>query len=190
MLTFLLSLGLSGAPAVSPVTAPPTVGFDQVYTEHFSFVWRSLRRLGVRESHLDDATQEVFMVVHRRLSDFEGRSSVRTWLFGIALRVAKDHRRWLRRKDPHEELPETLADKGPTAFDQLARREAAAVLDGLLDAIPDERRAVFILVELEQQSAPEVAAALGIPLNTAYSRLRLAREDFTAALARYQRRTS
>lgn len=162
--------------------------FDAVYTAHFAFVWRSLRRLGVREAHLDDAAQEVFVVVHRRLGDFEGRSTLRTWLFGIALRVAQEHRRWLRRKDPHEALPDVVADPGPGPLDALERREAAAVLDQLLDAIPEERRAVFIAVELEQLSAPEASEALRVPVNTVYSRLRVAREEFTRALARYQRR--
>ncbi len=95
------------SPALRSARPPPA--FDAVYAEHFSFVWRNLRRLGVRESHLDDASQEVWVVVHRRLPSFEGRSSLRTWLVGIAVRVASDHRRWRRRKDPHEpvmgELP-------------------------------------------------------------------------------------
>lgn len=169
--------------AVTRAAPPP---FDAVYAEHFSFVWRVLRRYGVSAAHLDDAAQETWVVVHRRLSTFEGRSSLRTWLAGIALRVASDHRRWRRRKDPHEPIADepVFAATSPSPEDALQRAQAAQLLDRLLDAIPEERRVVFVLTELEQMSAPEVSEALGVPVNTVYSRLRVARAEFDAAVTR------
>ena len=92
-----------------PLTTPGAADFDAVYREHFPFVWRNLRRLGVAESHVEDAAQEVWVVVHRRLREFEGRSSMRTWLFGITMRTASDHRRWRRRKDPRDRSDEVDA---------------------------------------------------------------------------------
>ncbi len=171
---------------VAAVTAAATPRFDAVYADHFAFVWRVLRRYGVSTAHLDDAAQETWVVVHRRLSTFEGRSSLRTWLAGIALRVASDHRRWRRRKDPHDPMPDepTFASTDPSPEDAAQRAQAGQLLDRLLDAIPEERRAVFVLTELEQLSAPEVSEALGVPLNTVYSRLRVARAEFEAAAAR------
>jgi RNA polymerase sigma-70 factor (ECF subfamily) len=140
----------------------------------------------VDAAHLDDAAQETWVVVHRRLGTFEGRSSLRTWLVGIAVRVASDHRRWRRRKSPHDPMPDepTFAAPGPSPEASLERAQAARTLDRLLDAIPEERRAVFALAELEQMSAPEISEALGVPVNTVYSRLRVARSEFEAAAAR------
>ncbi len=167
--------------------------FDALYDEHFSFVWRTLRRLGVREPSVDDALQEVFLVVHRKLHEFEGRSSVRTWLFGITLKVAKDHRRTFHRKEAPlagssmEDLDMLLAP-GHNPDEAARTAEAARILNGLLDEMEDEKRAVFILAELEETPVPEIAEALGINLNTAYSRLRLARKDFEQALARHRAR--
>lgn len=172
---------------VEAVTAPVApLDFDAVYRAHFAFVWRNLRRFGVASAHLDDAAQECWVVVHRRLATFEGRSSLRTWLAGIALRVASDHRRWRRRKDPHVPLDDEpeFAAVGPSPEASMERAQAALILDRLLDSIPEERRAVFALSELEQMSAPEVSEALGIPVNTVYSRLRVARAEFEAAASR------
>jgi RNA polymerase sigma-70 factor (ECF subfamily) len=176
------------------VTAPQrgvTDDFETLYETWFDFVWRSLRRLGVAESQIDDATQEVFLVVHRRLGDFEGRSSIKTWLFGIALRVASDVRRWNRRKNQHDPLTDDEAVATTDDPHELtSRREAARAIERCLGAIPEERRAVFVMMELEEMTAPEVAEAMSIPLNTVYSRLRLARADFERAAALIRRSNS
>ena len=162
--------------------------FEALYEEHFDFVWRSLRRLGIPAAHIDDAVQDVFLVVHRRLGEFEGRSTVKTWLFGIALRVASVHRRSAARR-PTEPLTEEPADAAPAAAETLSEaREAARLVHQLLDCLDEDRRAVFVLSELEQMTAPEISAALGVNLNTVYSRLRLARRDFDAALSRHRAR--
>jgi RNA polymerase sigma-70 factor (ECF subfamily) len=164
--------------------------FEDVYEDHFDFVWRSLRRLGVPEAMAEDAAHDVFVVVHRRLMDFEGRSSVKTWLFGIAMRVARQHyHRALR--DRTQPLPDHLADpSGRSPQDEAQRSEALDVLHALLAELPEDRRAVFILAELEQMSAPEIAEATGLKLNTVYSRLRLARGEFNAAVQRHRARDS
>jgi RNA polymerase sigma-70 factor, ECF subfamily len=175
----------------SSSTAPPLghadrPGFDALYAENAQFVWRTLARLGVPESALADATQEVFLVAYRRLGDFEGRSSVRTWLFGIAMRVASHSGRQARRR-PTEPLSETLPAEHPEApFEQAARSEAVKALYTLLDTLSPAQRAVFVLVELEQMSVPEAAEAIGANLNTVTSRLRAARQNFAAALRRYR----
>ena len=162
--------------------------FEALYEEHFDFVWRSLRRLGIPAVHIDDAVQDVFLVVHRRLGEFEGRSTVKTWLFGIALRVASVHRRAAARR-PTEPLTEEPADAAPAAAETLSEaREAARLVHQLLECLDEDRRAVFVLSELEQMTAPEISAALGVNLNTVYSRLRLARRDFDAALSRHRAR--
>jgi RNA polymerase sigma-70 factor (ECF subfamily) len=159
------------------------VTFAEVYEQLFDFVWRSLRRLGVPPASLDDAIQDVFVVVHRRLDGFEGRSSLRTWVFGIALRVARDHRRLQRRKGGLELLDTSIPDGAPGPAEAAARTEALRELDRALASLDEEKRAVFVLAEIEELTGPEIAAALDLKLNTVYSRLRAARRDFDAALA-------
>lgn len=159
--------------------------FDALYDEQFEYVWCSLRRLGVHEASIDDAVQDVFVVVHRRLAEFEGRSSLRTWLFGIAVRVARDHRRRARRSEAIAEGQDPRA-QGQSPFDGAATAEAARTLDRLLGELEESRREVFVLAELEQMTAPEIAVCLELNVNTVYSRLRAAREDFEAAVARMQ----
>ena len=163
--------------------------FDDVYREHFPFVWRSAKRLGIHEGSIDDAVQEVFVVVHRRLGDFEGRSSLRTWLFGITLRVVRDHRRSARRRDPGPPVdPDTLRAAGGDPGETAEKAEAVRLLHALLDELDDERREVFVMAELEQIAMPEISEALGINVNTAYARLRIARQEFEQALSRHRAR--
>ena len=163
--------------------------FAEVYNQHFAFVWRTVRRLGVAERALDDAVQDVFVVVHRRLGDFEGRSSLKSWIFGIARRVAKDHRRRASRKDRGEELHEGLADpSAQSPLESAAKAEAVQVLYRLLDTLDHDKREVFVLAELEQMTAPEIAAAISVNLNTVYSRLRAARRAFNQAVDRHRAR--
>ena len=153
--------------------------FDDVYAAHFAFVWRILRTFGVPAEGLEDAAQDVFVVVHRRLPEFEGRAAITTWLFAIARRVAGAHRR------KHKDNTETLDHdpQGPAdTFAALSRAQAAATVMAILDTIDEDKRIVFALVELEGLSVPEIARMLDITLNTAYSRLRLARSAFELAV--------
>jgi len=159
--------------------------FDAIYVQEFSFVWRSLRCLGVRDGELDDAAQEVFVTVHRRLSSFRGDSTVRSWLFGIVRNVAFKHRRHRARKPTTAEdmAPEPL-EPGPSPLERAQAREAAAFIQQFLAQLNDKKREIFILAVLEEMNLVEAAAALSIPLNTAYTRLRSVRTDFQKALAR------
>ena len=158
--------------------------FRQVYDDNVDFVWRSLRRLGVREASLKDAVQDVFIVVHRRLPDFDERAQVRTWLFRICMRTAKDQRR--RAHVRREVLDDHSLDHAPslakTAPELLEHREALLLFDAALDRLPMEQRAVFILFELEEMTGERIAECLGLPLGTVYSRLRRSREAFRRAV--------
>lgn len=162
-----------------------------VYDEHAAFVWRSLRRLGVPEADAPDALQEVFVVVHRKLSEFEGRSALTTWLFGICLRIARSRRRRAAVRYERADggaAAERLHDHADGADERLAQEEAARVLEAILDTLPEEQRAVFVLFELEEMTAATIADTLGIPPGTVMSRLRLAREAFRREVARRQAR--
>lgn len=158
------------------------------YDEHFDFVWRSLRRLGVPEAALDDAAQDVFLVAFRRQGEFEGRSSVRTWLFGIAWNRTRELLRGARRR-PEEPLVEHVASAPGVDQEQAAiEREALVFAYRVLDELAPERRAVLLMAEVEEMTAVQIAEILAIPVNTAYSRIRLARRDFEAALKRHRQR--
>ncbi len=163
--------------------------FEEVYAEHFRFVWRSLRRLGVPESDVADAVQDVFLVVHRRLGGFEGRSKVTTWLYSICFRVARDRRRLahVRRRADDEQLDERLDERADVAA-AAERKQGLALLDAILDELPIEQRAVFTLFELDAMSGDAIAEALAIPVGTVWSRLRIAREQFRRTLSRLQAR--
>ncbi len=156
---------------------------EEAFEQHFSMVWRSLRRLGVSQAALDDAVQDVFLVLHRRWSDFEHQSSLRTWIYGILLRVASDHTRRARRERARwsPEVPELeSSSESPDRIYQ--QREAARLLQFALAQLDSKEREMLVLVDLEERSAVEAAEALGIKLNTAYSRLRRARHSFEKAL--------
>ncbi|HZU82203.1 MAG TPA: sigma-70 family RNA polymerase sigma factor [Polyangiaceae bacterium] len=184
----------SGSIAGAGEVADARPTFADVYEAYFPFVWRSARRLGTPAPSVDDVVQEVFVVVHRRLARFEGRSSLKTWLFGIVLNVVRAHRRALRAGHPDAPAarghadPDTLSDRAAGPHECVTRAEAARLVDRLLESLDEDKRAVFVLAELEQMSAPEIAAALVVPVNTVYSRLRLARQEFAAAAARYRAR--
>jgi len=185
----LLAMQSVQTPAAVAATRPITLQFRDIYDDHFNFVYRSARRLGVHERSLDDATQDVFIVVHRRLSDFEGRSGIKTWLYGITRRVAKDYRRRVGRKEqgmvPTDGLVSTVS--GPD--EDAAKSEAVRVLQSILSTLEPTKREVFVLAEMEQMTAPEISEALSVNLNTIYSRLRNARAEFEKAVSRHLAKT-
>jgi len=156
--------------------------FERVYAEQFSFVWRSLLRLGVSQSAIDDAVQDVFIVALRRASDYSGRSSYRTWLFGIAANIARDYRRKWQRAAQHQVLDEQLPALEANPHERLDQRRALRLVESFLDTLDADRREVFVLIELEQLPAPEASSVLAVKLNTVYSRLRSAREAFARFL--------
>jgi RNA polymerase sigma-70 factor (ECF subfamily) len=155
-----------------------------VFAEHGDYVWNALRRLGVPVADLEDLTHDTFLAVFKHWHAYDPKRPLRPWLFGFALRVASDHRRLARhRLEVSRELPET-PDGMPSAVEQLLKQEREALAHAALQAVELSRRAVFILYELDGSTLPEIAAALAIPLGTASSRLRLAREDFASAVKR------
>ncbi|WP_434427434.1 sigma-70 family RNA polymerase sigma factor [Nannocystis pusilla] len=159
--------------------------FPELYQDHFEYAWACLRRLGVPPEAQEDALQDLFLVVHRRLPEFAGRSTLKTWIFGVARRVAARHRRTeARRLRRHARLAAASAtDPAFADDDELARREARRRLAEFLDGLDDERRAVFVLHLYEEMSAPEIAQTLGVNVNTVYSRIRLVREQFDRTFA-------
>jgi RNA polymerase sigma-70 factor (ECF subfamily) len=179
----------AAAPSQGSATAPASLDFASVYEEHFDLVWRTLHRYGVPEASIDDAIQDVFLVVHARVAQFEGRSSLRTWIFGIARRVARDHRPSARARaegachDELEMLPD-VTSKSPLAT--LEEVEGARVLESLLAGLAPKKREAFILVELEQMTVLEAAQALDTNANTISARVRAARQELKQALARLQ----
>jgi len=174
---------------------PALPAFAQLYQEHFDFVWRSARRLGVSDTAIEDFVQEVFMIVFRRLPAFEGRSALRTWLYGIVLRAVREYHRVTfranaRRASSSENLRQTeaRADAGALPDEQVAQAQAMRILEQVLDDLAPERREVFVMAELEQMTIPEIASLTGDKINTIYSRLRLAREEFERSTARRRAR--
>jgi RNA polymerase sigma-70 factor, ECF subfamily len=160
--------------------------FDAVYREHLGFVWRSLRRLGVAEAEIEDAAHEVFLVVHRRLAEFAGASTLTTWLYGIARGVASNRRRGeVRRRRRHAGAPLPEVCEGPA--EQVARSQASRAIERFLAGLSEDQRVVFELFEIEGLHAHEIAAALAVNINTIYTRLRAARQRFTAFVAALQR---
>jgi RNA polymerase sigma-70 factor (ECF subfamily) len=158
-----------------PATTPAAL-----YAAHAAFVFRSLVRLGVRRADAPDATQQVFLVVMKKVAGFDGRASVKAWLFGICRRVAADHR---ARASTQREVSSAQLPDEPVAPGQHAafeRRQARAWLQRLVDGLNEDRRDVFVLYELEGCTMPEVAEMLGIPLQTAYSRFNAAKRDLEA----------
>jgi RNA polymerase sigma-70 factor, ECF subfamily len=166
------------------------VTLEQIYRQHFRFVWRALGRLGVPERDLADSVQDVFVVVHRRLAEFEGRSRIETWLYGICMRVASDRRRLAStRHELFGEMPERSAD-GAIVTDAIERRQGLELLERILDTLPLEQRAVFTLFEIDAEPCERIAELLELPLGTVYSRLRLARVAFRKKLNQLQARES
>jgi RNA polymerase sigma-70 factor (ECF subfamily) len=165
---------------MEPNPTPPR--FEDVFGACAPLVCRTLRRLGLPEADVEDLAQEVFMVVFRKLPAFEGRSKVSTWVYGICVKVAADHRRraYVRLESPRVEVPET--EVTPPQGVAVARLEARALLDAVLAELDDDKRAVFVLYELEELGMAEVAAALEVPLQTAYSRLHAARKLVESAV--------
>jgi RNA polymerase sigma-70 factor, ECF subfamily len=162
--------------------------FPAAFAEHFGYVWQTLRRLGVPERDLDDVTHDVFLKVYHQIGQYESSRPLRPWLFGFAFRVAADYKRLSRNRRELLQLDQEPFDSAPSAIERLVFTERLELALIALQGLELERRAVFILHELDEVSIPDVAEALGINVNTAYSRLRLAREDFSKAARRLRAR--
>lgn len=161
-----------------------------IYRAHSTYVWRVLRHCGVPDADLDDAVQETFLVVFRRLPEFRGSASLRTWIYAVAVRVASTRRRSQRREAARREKAGAQMHGGSAVDpeDELARTEAAELVDRLLDELDPAKRTVFVLAEIEGVKVPEISKILGVNPRTVHSRLRLARERFGTALRRVRAR--
>lgn len=156
--------------------------FDDLFLAHYGFVCRALHGMGVDAASVEDLAQDVFVVLHRRLADYDQQRDVRSWLWGIARRVASMHVRTKSRAQRKlQAIPDASAPNGPVERVELL--EDAEFVRGVLAAMPEDQREVFVLIEIESMSAPQIAELLGVKLNTVYSRLRTARERFKAAVA-------
>jgi RNA polymerase sigma-70 factor (ECF subfamily) len=183
-------------------TTPPPVeagearapSATEVYADHADFVFASLQRFGIRDNDLEDLLQEVFVVVHRKLHTFDGSSRMTTWLYGICLRVAAAHRRraHVRREQSVDPVPEPAPSTSRASRDDpeaaLQRGQARQQLESILDELDLDKRAVFVMFEIDELSCDEIAAVVGVPVGTVYSRLHAARASFREAIARHRAR--
>jgi RNA polymerase sigma-70 factor (ECF subfamily) len=174
---------------VEAVAKPVT--FELLYDEYFPFVWRTARRLGVADGNLEDVCQDVFFALHRRLPDFAGRSSLRTWVFGFTLNVVQVHHRSQRRKNVAYRAvgdlldPDTLYDDSFAADERLSRAEVMRCAHQTLADIPTENRDVFLLASIEGMTAAEISREYHLNVNTVYTRLRSARQQFKRLVRRH-----
>jgi RNA polymerase sigma-70 factor (ECF subfamily) len=156
-------------------------------------VWSSARNLGVRGDGIDDVVQDVFIVIHTKLDTLQRPESLRSWIYSIVRRTASEHRRSRQaRMAAWEKLGAEVDSNSttpPSPLDLAERRSDLALLESLLSGLGELKREIFVMVEILEMSVPEVVQALEIPMNTAYSRLRTARESFEKALARHEART-
>jgi RNA polymerase sigma-70 factor (ECF subfamily) len=163
--------------------------FEQVYEQFFEFVYRNARRLGVPQSAADDVVQEVFVVLHRRLPEYDGRATLQSWVYGILANTVRDYRRTFRRKQAplvaeNDERPDP--ESSAASPEQRAQlKQDLTLLMQLLQDLPEAQRELIVLADLEQMSIPEICACVGGNSNTVYSRLRVARENLKAKLSRH-----
>jgi RNA polymerase sigma-70 factor (ECF subfamily) len=162
--------------------------FEEIYRAHFPYVWRALRRLGILPADIEDVVHDVFVIVHRRLDDYDRRRAVRPWLFGIAFRLASENRRRARHRHEISAPSVDVPGKVPSAEALIESDERRRMVLDCLQALSLEQRAVLILVDIDGEAPADVAASLKIPLPTVYSRLRAARGKFAAAVRRATRR--
>ncbi len=164
--------------------------FLEVYEQYFPLVWRWAARLGVPQHSLDDVVQEVFLTLYGRLDGFEGRSSLKSWVFGVTFGVVRNFRR-RRSSAPagNEDVEvDTIAAEGVHPEAAATQNESISLLQAILDSLDDDKREVFVMAELEGLNATEIGHLLGVSSNTAASRLRHAREEVRAAWERAKAR--
>lgn len=157
--------------------------FDELYTRYFDLVWRLVRRFGVQPALVEDAAQDTFIVVHRRLGSLRPEASPKAFVVAIALRVAHDYRRSARRKGATSVEEADLATLDGSPYDLVLRAQAGQLVATFLDSLGADHRAVFVLAELEGMTAPEISDLLSVNLSTVYTRLRAARQRFVAFLS-------
>jgi RNA polymerase sigma-70 factor (ECF subfamily) len=161
--------------------------FESLYRQYFDFVWSCVRRLGVNREAVDDVVQEVFIVIHSRLHTLERPEALRSWIYGVVRRTVSGYHRSKRLKESSSVSlaaePDARA-RPRTPSDLAEQNDQVRLLYSLLEELDEPKREVFMMAEIDELSVPEIAEILEIPLNTAYSRLRAARQAFEEALGR------
>jgi RNA polymerase sigma-70 factor (ECF subfamily) len=169
----------------SPATLP---AFRTLYDDYFDFVRSWTRRMGVRADALEDVVQEIFLVVHLRVHTVERLGSLRSWLYSVVRRTVSTYHRSRRARSARESLQDGLGDSPdimrPSPLEVAVLSDELQLVWRRLCELDAPKREVFILAEVDQMTAPEIAQAVGIPLNTVYSRLRIARHEFNLAYMR------
>ena len=164
---------------------PPVPPFSVIYRDYFDFVWSSARRLGVGLDAIDDLVQEIFVVIHTRLGTLEHPEALRSWVYGIVRRKVSTYRRSRRTRRRLDALRLGGETQAVAPLDLAEHTEQVSLLSKLLDELDSPKREVFVLAELGELTVPEIANLLAVPVNTAYSRLRAARQAFNESLARH-----
>jgi RNA polymerase sigma-70 factor (ECF subfamily) len=186
--------GTRSAPAgpADPTDTDALASFRRLYDEYFAFVWGCARRLGVSEEAIDDVVQDIFIVVHDRLPTLERAASLRSWIYSVIRRTVSTHHRNRRTRMARVSTRASLEDNAeamhPSPLDVAVLSEELQALWRILGELDAPKREVLMLAELEEMSVPEIAEAVGVPLNTAYSRVRAARKQFDEAFARHAAR--
>lgn len=182
--------GSSQSAHAAEASDSPTAGvrsFEEICEQYFEFVWKCARAFGATAQDVDDVVQDVFMVVHRRRADLTEESLTRSWIYGITRRVVSSHRRrWRDRGKGAQTEVDALESSDRSPLTAAENKVRLRVLSTLLERLDEKKREVFILSEILEMNGPEIAEALGIPLNTAYSRLRAARTEFDEAVKRHR----
>lgn len=176
------------ASASKPAPRVDNMSFEQIYREHSVFVWKSALRLGVPASNAEDVLQEVFIVVQRRMGEFDGRSAVRSWIFGILLNMVRRYRRGFQRKDARcvsLDLDSDIALGGVSPSDHAEQAERVHLLEKLLGTLDEDKRTLLVLSEIEGWTLREIAEHLGSNTNTVHSRLRVAKRAFEVVYRRW-----
>jgi RNA polymerase sigma-70 factor (ECF subfamily) len=181
--------GARPVPTEGPTATP---SFRSVYENYFDFAWSCARRLGVPADAIDDVVQEIFIVVHGRLSTLERPASLRSWIYSVVRRTVSTYHRGRHvrsaRETPSDVVEDSASPMQPSPLDLAVLSDELKLLWRLLLELDAPKREVLILAEIEEMTAPEIAEAVGIPLNTAYSRLRIARQEFNELVARSRAR--
>lgn len=183
--------GIGKSNSKPPQGQPPLLDVRWIYDQHAEFLWKSLYRMGISEADLPDVTQEVLLVLHRKLDQFDGSCRITSFLFGICLRVAATARRTRQRRredivDPELQMGQMATWEDPERA--LATADARRRLHEALDELNPEKRAVFVMYELEEMPCAEIAQLLDIPKGTVFSRLHAARAEFKFAFENLDRR--
>lgn len=178
-----ITRGRTGLPASH---VPP---FPIIYKQYLNFVWSLAGHLGAGMDAIDDVVQDVFIVIHAKLATLQRPEALRSWIYGIVRRTVSDYRRSRRSRDTvGANLDAEPKSSQPSPLDMVERNAELELLESVLADLDESKREIFVMVEVLEMTVPEVVQTLDIPLNTAYSRLRLARQSFEEALARHEAR--